>query len=268
MHAGAGSRHHRMKPDRDSAHADGGLLIVNADDWGRDRHTTDQIGRCVECGAVTSVSAMMFMADSPRAAAIALEQRIDAGLHLNLTTPFSASQCPPAVATRQAEIARYLRGYRFARVIFHPGLSRSFEYVVSAQLDEFHRLYGRMPDRIDGHHHMHLCANVMFGGLLPAGTLVRRNFSFQPGEKSVWNRVYRAFTDGLLERRHRLADYLFSLQPLQPTRLQRIFALARRSVVELETHPVDREEYRFLHDGELSRGAESARQGDRHHACA
>src|SRR5688500_2959495 len=238
------------------ASASRGLLIVNADDWGRDPHTTDQIRRCVERGAVSSVSAMMFMEDSKRAAAIALERRIDAGLHLNLTTPFSAPQCPPTVAERQAEIARYLRGHRLARVILHPGLSRSFEYVVSAQLDEFRRLYGRTPDRIDGHHHMHLCANVMFGGLLPAGTLVRRNFSFQPGEKSVWNRVYRAFADGLLERRHRIVDFLFSLPPLDPaSRLQRIFDLARRSVVELETHPVQPDEYRFLQHGELSRQA-------------
>jgi hypothetical protein len=36
---------------------------------------------------------------------------------------------------------------------------------------------------------MHLCANVLWQGLLPAGTLVRRNFSFHPGEKSRWNEV-------------------------------------------------------------------------------
>ena len=52
-------------------------------------------------------------------------------------------------------------------------------YVVKAQLEEFERLYGRAPNRIDGHHHAHLCANVVLAGLLPAGTIVRRNFSFR-----------------------------------------------------------------------------------------
>jgi hypothetical protein len=255
-----------MKPERTVQPRQRGLLIVNADDWGRDPYTTDQINRCVERGAVSSVSAMVFMEDSERAAAIAREKQIDAGLHLNLTTGFSDQLVAGRLAERQAEIARYLRSHRLARVMFNPALSRDFEYVVSAQLDEFRRLYGRTPDRIDGHHHMHLCANVMFGGLLPPGTLVRRNFSFEAGEKSACNRMYRGFIDGLLDRRHRLVDYLFSLQPLEPaSRLERIFALARRFVVELETHPVEPGEYRFLHDGEFSREAGSVRVAP---ACA
>ena len=62
--------------------------------------------------------------------------------------------------------------------VFHPGLMRKFDYLVSAQIDEFRRLYGCAPDRIDGHHHMHLGANVLMMESLPAGTLGRRNFSF------------------------------------------------------------------------------------------
>ncbi len=44
-----------------------GVLIVNADDWGRDRETTDHTLECVVGGAVSSVSAMVFMEDSTRA---------------------------------------------------------------------------------------------------------------------------------------------------------------------------------------------------------
>src|SRR5712671_5161398 len=75
----------------DEAHA--GLLIVNADDWGRDRSTTAAILNCAVRGVASSVSAMVFMEDSERAAAIAQERGIDAGLHLNLTTSFSAPRC-------------------------------------------------------------------------------------------------------------------------------------------------------------------------------
>jgi hypothetical protein len=232
----------------------GGRLIVNADDWGRNTLTTDRIAKCVGRGAVSSVSAMVFMEDSERAAALAREEHLDVGLHLNFTTPFSAARCPARLVERQADLVRYLRSRRLAQVVFHPGLAGPFAYVAAAQIDEFRRLYGVGPDRVDGHHHMHLCANVLYARLLPAGTMVRRNFSFQPGEKSAWNRMYRRWVDGLLDRRHRIVDYLFSLRPLdEPGRLERILALARQHVVELETHPADSGEYRFLTSGEISR---------------
>lgn len=229
-----------------------GGLIVNADDWGRDRHTTDRTLDCARSGAVSSVSAMVFMEDSERAAAIARERGIEAGLHLNLTTPFSAPGCPGRLAERQRQLARYLRRHRLSQVVFHPGLGRVFDYVVAAELDEFRRLYGADPDRIDGHHHMHLCANVLLAGLLPRGTLVRRQFSFQRGEKSLANVFYRRFVDRLLTRRYRVVDFFFSLAPLEPgSRLQRIFELARQYVVEMESHPAEPAEYRFLTEGEL-----------------
>ena len=137
---------------------------------------------------------------------------------------------------------------------------RSFEYVVSAQLEEFCRLYGRMPQRLDGHHHMHLCANVLVGRLLPPVTVVRRNFSFEAGEKSFANRLYRRFVDRSLARRHRLTDFFFSLAPLNPhMRLQRIFSLARQFAVEVETHPANPDEYQFLSSREICRLAGDVR---------
>jgi predicted glycoside hydrolase/deacetylase ChbG (UPF0249 family) len=229
-----------------------GLLIVNADDWGRNQETTERIRECVCRGAVSSVSAMVFMADSERAAAIARERGIDAGLHVNLTTPFSAPGIPARLMEHQQRISGYLRLSRLAQAVFHPGLVRSFEYVVAAQCDEFSQLYGAQPGRLDGHHHMHLCCNVLAGKLLPSGTIVRRNFSFQPGEKSWLNRLYRQVTDGMLARRHCLTDFFFSLPPLDPpSRLQKIFSLAKHYSVEVETHPFHPEEYRFLMGGEI-----------------
>ena len=57
----------------------GAMIIVNADDWGRDAVTTDRSLECVLRGAVSSVSAMMFMEDSERAAALAGEHGVDDG---------------------------------------------------------------------------------------------------------------------------------------------------------------------------------------------
>jgi hypothetical protein len=239
---------------RDPRHC--GVLIINADDWGRDCETTDRIFECARQGTVSSVSAMVFMEDSERAAEVARESGIDTGLHLNFTTPFSAQNCPRPLAECQQKIASYLRRHSLARAIFHPGLTGSFEYAVAAQLEEYTRLYWEEPSRVDGHHHMHLCANVLFGGLLPRGAIVRRNFSFRPGEKSWCNRMYRGGVDRILVRRHRLTDYFFSLPPLEPpARIQAIFSLASEFMVEVETHPVNPEEYRFLTLGEIYRSA-------------
>lgn len=250
--AGDQSRVLRISPTEANRETIVGSLIVNADDWGRDTENTDRTLDCISVGSVSSVSAMVFMADSERAANLAQEHRIDAGLHLNLTTSFSAGSAPARVREHQARIARYLSWHRFGYVVFHPGLRNSFHYVVSAQLEEFERIYGRMPERIDGHHHAHLCANVLHGKLLPEGTIVRRNFTFDPAEKGLANRLYRSWVDRKLGRRHRLVDYFFSLEPLEPrARLQRIFSYAQAFHVEIETHPVNPKEYAFLRSGEI-----------------
>lgn len=241
-----------MPPRRPTEAVNIGRLIINADDWGRSVEVTDRTLACCERGSISSVSAMVLMEDSERAAAIARERGIDAGLHLNFTTPFSAPGCPPLLAWHQQRVASCLLRHRFGQIMFHPTLARSFEYVASAQVDEFWRLYGFAPQRYDGHHHMHLCANVLISNLVPRGTAVRRNFSFAAGEKSFGNRLYRRLVDRVLARHHRLTDFFFSLKPLEPrSRLQRIFSLARDFVVELETHPSDMEEYRFLMSGDI-----------------
>ena len=195
---------------------------------------------------------MVFMQDSERAADLARIRGIDAGLHLNLTTSFTSEKVPAKLKQQQSRLMRWLRSNRLAPTIFHPGLKAAFEDVVASQLDEYRRLYGMSPRRIDGHHHMHLCANVLWQQLLPAKTVIRRNYTFRPGEKGWLNRSYRAWQDRGLARRHSLTDYFFSLPPLSPVeRLEGIFALAEQSVVELECHPINGDEHRFLTGGGL-----------------
>jgi chitin disaccharide deacetylase len=229
-------------------------VIINADDWGRDVLTTDRTLECVLGGSVSSVSAMVFMADSERAAGLARLHGVDAGLHLNFTLPFTATACPPQLLEHQRKLARFAKSYWRAATIYHPGLASSFEYVVKAQMEEYQRLFGTTPGRIDGHHHMHLSANVMAQRLLPGGIIVRRNFSFGSGEKGYLNRLFRLRQDGKLSRRHRIADFFFDLIPFEPTtRLEKILALADRYDIEIETHPVRDEEYRFLMGGGVER---------------
>ena len=230
------------------------VLIINADDWGRDTEVTDHTLRCVTRGVVSSVSAMVFMEDSERAAAIARDQNIDAGLHVNLTSTLNARNCSSGLQQDQQKLARFLRASPLCPAIYHPGLARVFASVVEAQLHEYERLYRMPPRRLDGHHHMHLCANVQRQKLLPEGVIARRNFSFAAGEKSALNRLYRRWQDRRLAQRHQMTDFFFSLPPIDPPgRLEKIFALATQFSVELETHPVNAAEYEFLTGGSLIR---------------
>ena len=235
------------------------VVIVNADDWGRDCATTERTLECVQRGAVSSVSAMVFMEDSERAAALARLHGVDAGLHLNFTLAYSATNCSSRLREHQGRLARFLGAHRLAPFVYHPGLAESFEYVVKAQFDEYERIYGVPADRADGHHHMHLCANVSRQRLLPEGIIVRRNLSFGPGEKGYLNRAYRRMQDQRLACRHRLTGFFFDLQPIEPRhRLSGILDLADRFDIEVETHPIREEEYKFLIDGGFSRCAGSA----------
>jgi len=208
------------------------MLIVNADDWGRSRAETDAILQCYQAGRITSVSAMVFMEDSERAAALSQESALDVGLHLNFDETFNGKNCPAPLARCQEKTQRYLKSSKYAQLIFNPFLRQEFAYSYEAQAQEFVRLYGRAPSHVDGHHHMHLCANVLLGRLAPAGMKMRRNFSFWPGEKSWLNRRYRALVDRWLARRYVLPDYFFCVsQSLLQQRLERVESLARSSSV-------------------------------------
>lgn len=228
-------------------------VIINADDWGRDADTTNRSLECLHHKVVSSVSAMMFMEDSERAASLTHEYGVDTGLHLNFTMAFSALHSSHRLVEHQQRLCRFLKSHRLAPVLYHPGLVASFEYVVKAQLDEYERLYVVPANRIDGHHHMHLCDNVLRQELLPIGTIVRRSFSFDPNERGYLNRAYRFWQNRKLARRHLLADFFFALSPNDSIRMRRLFDVATRFNVEIAAHPVNRDEYRFLLHGECHR---------------
>ena len=215
------------------------MLVINADDWGRSVMETNAALRCYATGRITSVSAMVFMVDSERAADLAKANELDVGLHLNFTQRFTDERTPATVENYHNKIARFLTRNRYSQVLFNPALRREFAYSCKAQVEEFTRLFGRGPSHIDGHHHMHLCANVLMSNLIPAGVRVRRNFSFWPGEKSWFNRTYRELVDRWLARKYQLTDYFFDLtQSIREKKMDRVMTLAGSSQVELMTHPI------------------------------
>jgi predicted glycoside hydrolase/deacetylase ChbG (UPF0249 family) len=224
-----------------------GLLIINADDWGGWRSATDAALACFAARRITSATAMVFMDDSERAAKIAGDNGLDVGLHINFNQPFTRRNCPAPLLASHERIGRFLRGNKYAQLIYHPGLRADFRADFQAQLEEFERCYGHAPSHFDGHQHMHLCSNALLGGIIPAGQRVRRSFSFWPGEKNALNRAYRRWVDGRLKRRYGVTDYFFALaQCLAGPRLARVAQLAGTATVELMTHPEKPEEQACL----------------------
>ena len=230
------------------------MLVVNADDYGRNLEATKWILECYGRRRISATSAMVFMEDSERAACLALARRHVPGLHLNVSESFTAANVPAAIRRDQEQIRRFVLHSRYALVLFHPGLIGAFGRVVAAQLQEFRRLYNAAPTHFDGHQHYHLATNVLVQRLLPPGATVRRSFSFRDGEKSALNLWYRRMVDASLSHRYVLADYFFSAaQHLSVERMERIVALARTANVELMVHPELAREREFVLGEEFGR---------------
>jgi predicted glycoside hydrolase/deacetylase ChbG (UPF0249 family) len=214
------------------------VLIINADDWGGSREATDAAFECFGRSWISSASAMVFMADSLRAAELARQCGIDVGLHLNLNQEFTGEEVPDAIRARHMQVARFLNSNRYAQIIYNPMLGAPLELLVRTQMVEFERLYGKAPSHIDGHQHMHLCANMVVANHLPARFKVRRSFSFRPGEKNWLNRAYRSWLDRRVCKRHRSTDCFFALsQNATAEKLAFIANVAHKQDVELMTHP-------------------------------
>jgi chitin disaccharide deacetylase len=227
------------------------MLIVNADDWGRTSEETDAAMCCYAAGGITSVSAMVFMVDSERAAEIANGCRVDVGLHLNLSQRFTGAAKGRLLDSYHEQIVNFLTFSKYSRLLYHPALKKQFAYVFKAQVEEFQRIYGRPPSHIDGHRHLHLSTNILLDGIMMEGERVRRHFSFMPGEKGFANRAYRRYVDRWLARRYLITDYFFSLSScLQEDRMRQVMELAKHTTVELSAHPIKEKEYTYLTGGE------------------
>jgi chitin disaccharide deacetylase len=225
------------------------LIIVNADDFGRNKIATDSIVSCFLQGRITSTSAMVFLPDSQRAAELAREHEMDVGLHLNFTQDLTCAPANTRIRDFQARVASFLGKSNYHLIFYNPFLTNKFDYLFRTQLEEFERLYRAPPSHIDSHHHMHLCTNMLVNNPIPKGWWVRRNFFFSSIEKGLFNRWYRALIDMWVSKNYRITDYLFSLaESLRFNRLETIFKISKSTIVELQTHPELVDESAFLLD--------------------
>lgn len=223
------------------------MIIITADDYGKNVHATDSILACFRNERITSASAMVFMEDSERAAMLALQTDLEIGLHLNFTMQLTADRLSPNIREHHNRVVSYLTKNKVAQIIYNPFLARSFNFLFLSQHEEFLRLYGRQPDFYNGHHHMHLCANMLLQNLIPRGARTRRTFTFNRGEKNVFNRLYRCLLDSIVTDKYISTDSFYSILPVHNyKRLQDIVNQATRDNVEIEVHPENSEEMEFL----------------------
>jgi predicted glycoside hydrolase/deacetylase ChbG (UPF0249 family) len=228
------------------------MLIINADDLGRDKAASDTCLACFAARAITSASIMVFMADSGRAAAAAREAGLETGLHLNLTEPYGGPQVAAGLRRSQASVARFLRLGKWAQVVYNPFARRDVVSAFRAQLDEYRRLFRAEPAHVNGHKHMHLSMNMLRAAPIPEGFAVRRSFTFRRGEKGAVNRLYRRAVDRWIERRYRTTDAFYSIDPVADrARLLRIVDQARTEDVELMVHPWRPDQFEFLRSEEF-----------------
>lgn len=238
------------------------MLIITADDYGKTRHATDSILECFSSKRITSASAMVFMEDSERAASVALKTSLEVGLHLNFTLPYSACNIPQKLREHQNRIISYLTKHKLAQVIYNPFLVDSFNFLFLAQQEEFMRLYGKLPDFYNGHHHMHLCTNVLASNIIPKGTRLRGTFTFGPGEKNSFNLLYRHILDICISKRFISTDCFFSIAPIQNyERLRQIINRASKETIEIEVHPENVEEIEFLLSDQYQNLMDSVHRG-------
>ena len=190
---------------------------------------------------------MVFMEDSERAAELAVNENLETGLHLNFVLPYDSPVVSEKLKASHRATVRFFRVGPWTQVVYNPFINKAIVSVFRAQLDEYRRLFGKEPAYFNGHKHLHLSLNVIFGKVLPPGSVVRRSFTFQKGEKSSLNRSFRRMVDKWLQKRFVTTDSFFSLSPVEDfPRLMKIFSLARDTHVELMVHPWRLNESAFI----------------------
>jgi predicted glycoside hydrolase/deacetylase ChbG (UPF0249 family) len=205
---------------------------------------------------------MVFMEDSERAASLAVKSKLEVGLHLNFTLPFNAYNVFLALRKKQNMIVSNLGKHKLLQVIYNPFLADSFNFLFLAQQEEYIRLYGRVPDFINGHHHMHLCCNMLASCAIPKGKKIRGTFTFDRGEKNPVNLFYRRMVKRYISKRFVSTDSFFSIAPVQNRdRVRQIFNRAVTEIVELEVHPENENEMEFLMSDEFGEMLDSCEMG-------
>jgi predicted glycoside hydrolase/deacetylase ChbG (UPF0249 family) len=134
-----------------------------ADDYGMSPAVNVAIRGLVVRGRINATSVMVVTPNFSRSEAASLnilnasETRVAIGLHVTLTTPYQ----PLSRNFQPVRDGIFLSNRETARHCFLHLLRREVvEKEISSQLQEFMTAFGRLPDFIDGHQHVHLFPQI------------------------------------------------------------------------------------------------------------
>jgi len=187
--------------------------IVNADDLGLRTEITDVTLRCWRQAAISSSTLMVHMADSSRAATLAVAAGLPCGLHLNLTYPFDEPHMSAQVRERQLSAVGAFES-RVAKWRYNPRLRGLVTECVTDQLEEFRRLTGMSPTHLDGHHHVQTSPSVSLNPSLREVRRMRPGHSRLPGQLPTVGATARWLRDRPLRRRFVAPDRFFDVRQL------------------------------------------------------
>jgi len=164
-------------------------LCINADDFAQSRAIDDAVIYLAERKIISSTSALVL---SPRWAQSAKELTnlpIQVGLHLDLTSHFTdqfgchhqLSELIYSAYTRQLSVQK-------------------LEKIIELQWDRFAEAYGRSPDFIDGHQHVHqlpIVRDALFSIISKKGWGLQQNHWLRVCHAQHW-RGYKAMVISIL----------------------------------------------------------------------
>lgn len=167
-------------------------MVLCADDFAITAGVSRGILRLAELGRISATSAMTARPHWPShgRALRALDGRVAVGLHLTLT--LGAPLGPMPGLAPGGELPRYRTLAAAALLRRLP--QQEIHSEIARQIDAFADLFGRMPDFVDGHQHVHVLPGIRQALLSVAGArgLAGRLWLRHPGDRAaaiVWRGI-------------------------------------------------------------------------------
>jgi predicted glycoside hydrolase/deacetylase ChbG (UPF0249 family) len=121
-------------------------IILCADDYAQSQEISLAILELVEKGILSAVSCMTQSHLWPEHAAWLKAHNIDVGLHFNLTHDFGQGA---------QSLGQLIKGSLFGHLDL-----KKIEMTLNKQLDAFESFFGKAPDFVDGHQHVHMFPGI------------------------------------------------------------------------------------------------------------
>jgi len=111
-------------------------LVINADDFGYSKGVNKGIIKAYKEGVVTSTSVMVDRQAAKEAKTLLKYQNLSVGLHFNMTDEGIRAQIIKNVLVNFADTNKIRKDF-------------------NRQIETFKKITGKLPDHLDGHHHVH-----------------------------------------------------------------------------------------------------------------